>query len=78
MNLLRHIDPLTKVLLFLPLHEMTASRFSALEKIFEKKLKSDVKEVIDKLQNQYETDPVFFSDRVRPIVPKLVILMETS
>ncbi|AMR51930.1 MULTISPECIES: Ger(x)C family spore germination protein [Bacillus] len=38
---------------------------NGLEKIFEKKLKSDVKEVIDKLQNQYETDPVFFSDRVR-------------
>jgi hypothetical protein len=28
---------------------------NGLEKIFEKKLKSDVKEVIDKLQNQYET-----------------------
>ena len=27
MNLLRHIDPLTKVLLFSPLHEMTASVF---------------------------------------------------
>ena len=38
---------------------------NGLEKIFEKKLKSDMKEVIDKLQNQYETDPVFFSDRVR-------------
>ena len=30
---------------------------NGLEKIFEK-LKSDMKEVIDKLQNQYETDPV--------------------
>ncbi|MCC9022416.1 Ger(x)C family spore germination protein [Bacillus nakamurai] len=36
-----------------------------LERIFEKKLKSDVKEVIAKLQGQYEADPVFFSESVR-------------
>lgn len=38
---------------------------SRLENIFEKKLERDVKKVMDKLQHEYKTDPVFLSDHVR-------------
>ncbi|MBD5071565.1 Ger(x)C family spore germination protein, partial [Xanthomonas citri pv. citri] len=33
--------------------------------IFEKKLERDVKQVMDKLQHEYKTDPVFLSDHIR-------------
>ncbi|MCM2581126.1 spore germination protein GerBC [Bacillus stercoris] len=36
-----------------------------LENIFEKKLERDVKQVMDKLQHEYKTDPVFLSDHIR-------------
>ncbi|MEI1423193.1 Ger(x)C family spore germination protein [Bacillus cabrialesii] len=42
---------------------------SKLENIFEKKLERDVKKVMDKLQHQYKTDPVFLSDYIRVQYP---------
>lgn len=41
-----------------------------LENIFEKKLEHDVKQVMDKLQHEYKTDPVFFSDYIRIRYPE--------
>lgn len=36
-----------------------------LENIFEKKLERDVKKVMDKLQHEYKSDPIFLSDYIR-------------
>ncbi|MDO3659865.1 Ger(x)C family spore germination protein [Bacillus sp. C28GYM-DRY-1] len=36
-----------------------------LENIFEKKLEHDVKKVMDKLQHEYKSDPIFLSDYIR-------------
>ncbi|MDP0483406.1 Ger(x)C family spore germination protein [Bacillus subtilis] len=41
-----------------------------LENIFEKKLERDVKQVMDKLQHEYKTDPIFLSDYIRIHYPE--------
>ncbi|MED3384485.1 MULTISPECIES: Ger(x)C family spore germination protein [Bacillus] len=46
-------------------NSFSKSYLSRLENIFEKKLERDVKKVMDKLQHEYKTDPVFLSDHVR-------------
>ncbi|NTU26048.1 Ger(x)C family spore germination protein [Bacillus tequilensis] len=46
-------------------NSFSKSYLNRLENIFEKKLERDVKKVMDKLQHEYKTDPVFLSDHIR-------------
>ncbi|MEG7379449.1 Ger(x)C family spore germination protein [Bacillus subtilis] len=51
-------------------NSFSKSYLSRLENIFEKKLERDIKKVMDKLQHEYKTDPVFLSEHIRVQYPE--------